>query len=210
MYVSTIAQFALLVISVAIIFTFIEPMFGEIKSVQDETTTYEDALAKTAEFNNELNRLSSTLASFRQVDLSRLETYLPDTIDTLSVMADIEAIARRNGVTVNQLASLEPVAPNLDVAFEEESGVPASATSHQDFVVNVTGQYENFKGMLSDLEQNKYLLEVVDLRFGVLSAEAGATVSDTAVPDGTYALMLRAYAYSYVPANTAAPLPVIE
>ncbi len=170
MYVSTIAQFALLIISVAIIFTFIEPMFGDIKTVQDETATYADALEKASEFNAQLQRLSSELASFRQVDLARLETYLPTEIDTLAVMADIEAVARRNGVTVNQLNSLELVAPNTDVTFEEDDGVLPPVLAHQDFTVTVTGSYDSFKGMLRDLEQNKYLLEVAALRFGLVTA----------------------------------------
>jgi hypothetical protein len=193
---SSIAQFALLVISFGIFFTYTQPVIGEIKTIQDETFAYTDAVNKASEFNAKLSDLVSRMNSFRTSDVESLETYLPDEVDELTVLSDIETVARKNDVRIVSMAAskVDEAASEGEVNFEGEI-IELPKISSRDFEVSLSAPYENIKQMLRDLEQNKYLLEVVAFDFGAVTDTASVTVSDIST-DGTYTMVLRAYAYT--------------
>ncbi len=206
---STLTQIIFLIIAIAIVPTFIRPTLLDIKSLQDDILVYGEAKNKALDFNQKLQSVIAQEQSFQRSDLRALETYLPTTVDTLAVMADIEVIARSNNLTLTTLASEEVDAANEDVVFEEvyyEEGMEMPvipATDSSDFEVTVTGEYADFKAMLRDLEQNKYPLEVVALQIGATSLTQEAVVTEAGADEATYSLTLRTYAYDY--ADQSAP-----
>ncbi len=193
---SSISQFALLAVGIAIIFTYIEPTFGEIKTLQDELFQYTDARDKASELNQKLAALVSEVSQFRRSDLDALETFLPDQVDSIAVMADIEAITRQHGMQLVSLAAQEVQEGNNDVVLAESDVFIPDYTTFQDFSLTVTGSYSDLKRLLEALERNKYGLEIVRLQFGTESQTANTSVSSAAVPTGGYNVTLRAYAFS--------------
>lgn len=192
---SSLSQFALLIIALAIIFTYIQPTFASIKDLQDERAEYQDIKDKAADFNAQLNALLAEVQSFRRSDIEALETYLPNQIDVVTIMADIETIARRNNVQITELISSDPVNPNDGVLLDDEQAT-VPHVSFQDFEMKLSGNYDNVKAMLRDIERNKYLLEVARMQFGLTEDSVAASVSNTTGGQGVYDLTLRAYAFS--------------
>ncbi len=192
---SSLSQFALLIVAVAIIFTYIQPAFADIKLLQDERAEYQDAKDKAADFNMQLNALLAQVQSFRRADVAALETYLPNQIDVVATMADIETIARRNNVQITELVAAETVNPNEGVLLDDEEAQLPNV-SFQDFEMKLSGGYENVKAMLRDIERNKYLLEIVRMQFGLTEDSVSSSVSNTAGGQGVYDVTLRAYAFS--------------
>ncbi len=203
---SSISQFALLIISFAIFFTYTQPTIGDIKSVQDETFAYTDAVSKANEFNTKLNQLQSQMNSFRSSDIEALEIYLPDEVDSLTVMADIETIARQNNVQILSMTKVQSDEASGDVQFEDQLIEQPKVATH-DFSVTSTGSYEDMKRMLRNFEQNKYLLEVVSFQFGAITDTAAATVSSADTEENSYVMTLRTY--SYAP-EVATPVESLE
>ncbi len=193
---SSISQFALLAIGIAIVFTYIEPTFGDIKALQDELFQYTDAHNKASELNQKLASLVSEVNQFRRSDLDALETFLPDQVDSIAVMADIEAITRQHGMQLVSLAAQEVQEGNTDVVLADSEVFIPDYTTYQDFSLAVTGSYSDLKRLLEALERNKYGLEIVRLQFGTESQTANTSVTSAAVPTGGYSLTLRAYAFS--------------
>lgn len=202
---SSISQFALLIISFAIFFTYTQPTIGEIKTVQDETFAYTDAVSKASEFNTKLSQLMNQMNSFRSSDIEALEVYLPDSVDSLTVMSDIETIARQNNVQILAMAEAEVEDASGNVQFEDEVIAGPKVSTH-DFNVTFSGTYEDVKRMLRNFEQNKYLLEVVSFQFGAITDTAAATVSDAVTPDNGYVMVVRTYAYAPELNQNAVPL----
>jgi hypothetical protein len=194
---SSIAQFGLLIVAFAIFFTYTQPTIGKIKALQDETFAYTDAITKASEFNAKLNELTNRMNSFRESDVDALEVYLPDSVDALTVMSDIETIARKNNVQIVAMTSAADAEDGAsgDVQFEDEMIALPNVSVH-DFNVTASGTYADLKAMLRDVERNKYLLEVVNFQFGAQTDTAAATVSSAAAAEGSYTLVLRAYAYA--------------
>lgn len=193
---SSISQVALLIIAIAMVFTYIKPTFVEIKTMQDELFEYTDAKNKADEFNVTLESLLAELASFNPSDVKALETYVPASIDSVAVMADIEQIAKKNNMAVSSLKADAVEEGNPDVVLDG-AAVGGGGTFSQDIDVTVSGSYEDVKDMLKDFEKNKYILEVVKFSFGAISDTATAVVSSSATPKGSYTFTLRTYGLTH-------------
>jgi hypothetical protein len=188
-----IAQIVLIVTAFTIIFTFVTPSLATIKSNQDELFQYKEAVLKASQFNARLQELKDIRDSFSQDDMSSLDTFLPTSIDKVSVMKDIESIFGNLGVPVTSIAASEEVSPTGDIVLEGvEASAAAPVISYQDYEVTFTTSYENLKNLLALLEANATLLEVMELSFDVNMRSAD---EEGAVPEGQYSflLVLRTY-----------------
>ena len=151
--------------------------------------------------NDELRRLSGIEAALSQQSKTDLDIFLPREIDPLQVMADVTTISLLSRVEVVALSTSQAVEANPDVV--NQSGDTGVQLTTQDFLVQVSGSYEEFKTFLRNLERNKYLLEVVSLTFTGEEVESeiaeeteGVDGVVNAETDQLYNLTLRAYAYS--------------
>ncbi len=82
-------QIALIVVSVVIIATYINPQFQTLKDTQDETTQYQEAVDNAESFLAELDRLQNQAADLSAAQLNALDEYLPNEIDPVTIMRDI-------------------------------------------------------------------------------------------------------------------------
>ena len=199
----SITQIALFIISLVVIFTYIKPTFIAMKSTQDEIFQYSDASDKATQLNTQLAQLLSVEQSFAHADMVALETYLPDTIDDMAVMADITAMAGRSNLKIVMLSSGELILPEEDVLFEGKR-IVSDGTSHVDFTVEVSGGYDSLKQMLRLIEQNKYPLEIIDLTIGeFIEDEERDVTSSLETLEGQYKFVVRTYAYSRIRNNSS-------
>ena len=199
----SITQIALFIISLVVIFTYIKPTFIAMKSTQDEIFQYSDASDKATQLNAQLAQLLSAEKSFAREDLMALETYLPNTIDDMAVMADITAMAGRSNLKIIKLSSGELILPDEDVFFEGEL-IQSDGTVHVDFTVEVSGGYDSLKQMLRLIEQNKYPLEIIDLTIGeFIEDEERDVTSSLETLEGQYKFVVRTYAYSRIRNNSS-------
>ncbi len=193
---SSLSQLALLIIAIAVVFTYIKPSFVEIKDIQDTTLEYTEVYQKTSEFNSKLSGLVASAQAFRASDLEALDVFLPATVDELTVMSDIKAIADQSGVTITLLNASDVVQPSTDVEYTDVEMEQASVLAYQDFNVTLSGSYDSLKTFLGFIAQNNYTLEVVSLVFGVTSEDVGASQTSVTAAQGEYQMILRAYSYT--------------
>lgn len=204
----TISQIAMIIAALFMVFAVIKPKLDSIKIVEDEAAQYQDAVEKTSEYNRSLAALVSTKDSFTRDELEKLEYYLPSTVDTITVMADIKAFADRSGLDVVGigLASSEDSSSSEtkdDFVYDGDDldGEPQKAdtpkTSYEDYVLNAQGGYEGIKTLLATLEYNQYPMEVVAMNFSAQENSEGAEGAPVSgEPVFTYTLMLRVYSYT--------------
>lgn len=168
-YRSTI-QIALIIISIVIITTYIKPAFQDMQDTQAETKEFQNALEMASSFNSELQRLLDTANSFSTSERRDLERYLPDTVDTIAVMRDIETIVAKNNMILNSVSS-EAIVNKMAgrvVEVQNIEGVTQSGDSDvaiNQFNIGITGTYEQFKLLLQDFERNAYPLEAASVSF---------------------------------------------
>ncbi len=176
--------------------TYVRPTFGEIAKIQDDLARYQSTVSKASELNSALQGLIATEKNIDTRDQDRLKTYLPFSINNVTVMRDIQNIFNVMGVQLSALnsASVDAIAVPM-VEGDEPKVASGQKLVFRDFEVSFAGTYEDLKRVLSMIESNAYALEVVNLAF-----ESTPNPSDTEQEIGLqpgmmqYDLTLRAYA----------------
>lgn len=161
----TTIQLLLIIISGVIIASYISPTFDSMRATQDETQEYREALDNAEKFNQELTRLLNAANELTTSERQALTRYLPNEVDTISVMRDIETIANNNQMSILNLSTAEEEVVPFFIPAQGQPQEERSALNATTFSVGLFGSYEAFKRFLRDVERNAYPLEVTSLQF---------------------------------------------
>jgi hypothetical protein len=170
---------ALLLIGVAIFifYQFTNPLITEISSLWAQKDKLNDALDNARKLREEQAKLLVTYGNFNPADLERLGKLLPDNIDNIKLIIDVNNIAKPYNMTVKNIKiklEEEPktvvVRRPVGAAAPAPVAAPASTmptnqrgTVFLDF--SVTGSYTSFKSFLADLVRSLRLADVVSTSF---------------------------------------------
>jgi len=167
-------QIAMIAISVGIILTFVEPTFSKIGDLQDDIVVYQTEQQKVSGVNAQLASLINTLDNIAPDDQRRLLAYMPDEVDTISVVRDLSLISDNAGVEyISAVATGEGVS-----ADEREVEVVSDFVEPKEYIftLSVEGGYDQLKNLFMLLEQNNYPLEVKTV--SVQKAESGQLAAE--------------------------------
>ena len=198
-----------IILAGGIFFIYTKPTYDAIQATQIQIAQYNGALDKATKLQQLKQTLLSRYNSFSPNDLTRLQTLLPDQVNNIGLILDLDTLANQFGL------SLENV--NIGSSDSSSSGVGASAPatgvttlgsqSQQydslDVGFTVHGTYSQFIQYITSLETS---LRIVDL-VGLTVAGGGASTSGTNSPASltgnvasstdnivyTYGVVLRTY-----------------
>lgn len=154
-------QVVMVAISVGIIITFVKPTFSEIGDLQDDIVVYQTEQKKVSGVNARLQSLVDVLNSVPADDKKRLLAYMPDHVDTISVIRDLSLIANEAGVVYVAAESTgENVAGDNQVEVTETQLIQPKKYT---FSLRIEGTYNQVKNLFALLEQNNYPIEVQSL-----------------------------------------------
>lgn len=191
------SQTLFILLSIALVFTYIKPTLTEIDATQDKIETYMTEIDKVSTVNAKLASLVSSYDSISQSDRLRLLAYMPDEVDTIAVPRDLNAIATQAGVIVrgieyggslkggdNQVVSdLTVFDPSVAPAPEQTSKEPEG---HM-FTLEFEGSYAQLKSILTMMEENAYPLEIHEMNInrtegGFLTVKMDIVTYDRILP----------------------------
>lgn len=155
-----------IIIAIAVYFVVTQPMFGEMQIVQDETNQYREAVDKAHLFNQTLQELLTKRKSFGAQEMERLEALVPNSVDEVKLLVDLEAMAERQQMLIGNISVDKPKVP---VVRERNPEIPTTVTlenlSSIDISFSLIGTYDQFRSMLTDIERSLVLMEVISLSF---------------------------------------------
>lgn len=162
-----ITPIILIIISLGTFFVYVDPNYRG-KSLNDgkksvlsllaEDLKYQEALKDAAEIRSKREALMTKKGAIDPNNLLRLEKLLPDNIDNIKLVIDMNRIAQ------NRALALKGV--KLDIITNTDSGRLGQDNSKYGTVglsFSVSTTYENFLNFLADLEKSLRLVEVTDL-----------------------------------------------
>ena len=88
----------LIAVAVTLFFTYLDPTYARVSELRAEQATYDDALDRSKELIAVRDRLLDTYNNFSRDDLRRLERLLPDHVDSVRLIIDIDSIAAQYGL----------------------------------------------------------------------------------------------------------------
>ncbi len=163
-------------------FKFTTPVLDQIDALRSERKILNTALSNAKKLRTVQEAL---LASYRELpaaELGRLDKFLPDNVDNVRLIIDINNIARKSGMSIKNIRI------NTEAGKEEASVIEAQGGSNTElgtvtFDFSVTGSYQNFQGFLRNLASS---LRLIDVDAVTLSAGATGDVYTYGVSIKTY------------------------
>lgn len=163
-------------------FLFTSPLYTEVSLKRAQVSSYNLALDNAKALEAERDMLTQKYNSIDPANLTRLQKLLPDNVDNIRLILEIEKIASPYGMALKDVkysADIAPVAGGaVDEVIEEE------AVSNKEYGVwnlefSTTGTYNNFINFLKDIESNLRIVDVSAIEFSSNeNIGAGASLSE--------------------------------
>lgn len=165
-------------IAVGLFFGFVDPTYQRIQVLQEEETQFEQALSRSKELQQVRDQLLSRYNVIPQSDITRLEKLLPDNVDNVRLILDLDSIAARYGMRIRN------VQLNTGETRASRGQIGEGDADFQSVVMqfSVSGPYDTVRSFLEDLERSLRLVDITGVSFS--SNESG--VYDFAVSIKTY------------------------
>ncbi len=163
----TLTPLFALMIAIGLGFTYIKPTFVEIKSLQNQEKEYVDALNKANQLKQEIDKKKKQMGDFSPVVVDRLNTMVPDSMDRIATVINLDALAASHTLSFSDISIEEPVKKQEQAAG---AGSAAGAADQPAFTpheigFSVTGTYEDFRAFLESLEKSLQFFEITKLEF---------------------------------------------
>jgi len=152
----------LIIVSIVLFFVYIDPVYTEIKSIKEEKALYDEALNKSKELRQIRDSLLTKYNSFSEENLSRLKKMIPDSVDNVRLIMDIDSIASSHGITIS--------AVNVGVGNGSDSRIGSDTGENYDFVtldLSVLASYDDFIAFIGDLKDSLRLVDIPSISFVV-------------------------------------------
>ena len=191
---SNLISTILLIASVGVFFGYINPTYGaqtgavdirekSIRELKEERANYADALNKTREIETVRIGLLEQIANIPTEDRERIEKLLPDNIDSVRLIIDVNNIASQYGMTLKNIGFTGSATENPSGASSNTIGPQSGLFKEVGLKFSVSGSYDNFRSFIKDLERSLRLVDVMSVSF-----VASETVYDYSVTISTYRL----------------------
>ena len=148
--------------AVALFVVYTNPKYQSTKALAAQNASYDEALTKSAELHKIRDELLSKRNSFSEIDVARLQEILPDNVDNIRLIIDINNIALKNGLTLTNV-SLGDIVKNGGAGGQ--SLVSASAIGSVKVGFTVGASYASFISFLHDLEHSLRLIDIDKLDY---------------------------------------------
>ena len=172
---ANIASIILILASFGLFFGYIDPKYTDIKALQAQKADYDKAFESATKLAAERDKLLSKLNSFKTDDINRLAKLLPDNIDSVRLIIDIDGIASQFGMRIHGFT--------VDTVKDQSVvGTDGATYGTLSMSFTTTGTYETFLAFMKALESSLRIIDVQSINFGS---------SDSQLND--YSLTIRTY-----------------
>lgn len=154
-------------LAVGLFFVYVDPTYKEIKDTLKEEARFDQALDKSKELQEVRDKLLLKYNTFSTGDLDRLSKLLPDHVDNVRLVLDIDYIASTYGMRVKN------VTVNTEERQEGVIGPDVSVYQSVSLSFSIAASYDILKQFIKDLEKSLRIVDVTDI-----------SLSSSAVIDG--------------------------
>ncbi len=150
------------VIAAVTFFSFATPVLEQIDELKLEQAKLAEGIVETNNLVNLQDQLMSAYNAFSPAQLNRLDKMLPNNIDNVRLIIDINNIARQHGMGIKNIAIRTE---EKKATKEEASGADLIDRDSVILGFSVSGSYNVFKSFLNDLADSLRLVDVASLGF---------------------------------------------
>ncbi|MBP6858034.1 MAG: type 4a pilus biogenesis protein PilO [Candidatus Pacebacteria bacterium] len=164
--------FLLIIIAVSIgaFVTLVVPRYKEVQVMRADVASFDSRLATADRLKQSREELIARYNSISKTDLDNLKILLPDTVDNIRLIIQLDSLATKNGMSSLRGVEYDALKTEPQKTLENQ---PVATKSYGEFTMSftTTGQYKNFLSFISDLEQNLRLVDISAVQFNVSEGE---------------------------------------
>src|SRR3989344_831018 len=192
-----IMPFILIGISISIFFVLSNPLYNDIQELRTQVVSYDKALSNSKALENERDILTAKDNSINPDDKIKLQKLLPNNVDNIRLILEIEQIALPYGMSLKYIkyratkdttksaksgeATVVQVGGEVATSYLKDYGV-------WDLEFSTTGTYNNFLNFTRDLERNLRIVDVSSIQF------SSEVASNSTLPESySYSFKIKTY-----------------
>lgn len=179
----TILPFVLLVAAIGLFFGYTNPTYTTATAIKSENDSYNSALNTAQQLRSQRDQLLAKRNTFSTDDVQKLQRMLPDTVDNIRLIIDINNIAARHNLSLTNV-QLGSVSAGKTAGSQTAVGQSGDPVGSVELGFGVVASYDNFQSFLLDLEHSLRLIDVEKIGF-----KNDVTNAQTS----TYTLTIRTY-----------------
>jgi Tfp pilus assembly protein PilO len=173
--------------SIGVFVTLINPRYQEIKAMRKDVASYAARLETAQKLKLSREELIARYNSIPKADLDNLKILLPDSVDNIRLIIQLDSLATKNGLSSLRSVQYDAAKTDPSTKTVETTSGPQRPYGEFNMSFETTGQYKNFLSFISDLEQNLRLVDISTVTFS-------PAVNDRGLSDSIkYSVTLKTY-----------------
>lgn len=184
----TIFSITGLVLAGGIFFAYTQPRFDSIRALEVQIAQYNEALEKAAELQQIKQALLSRYNTFNPVDVERLQKLLPDHVDNVRLVLDLDSLAARHQMALQNVVISGPTSTETTPGTIAAAGGSRQKYDSLTLQFRTQGTYRDFSTFLGDIESSLRLVDLVSLSLDRVSSN-----QSTAEPLYRFDITIRTY-----------------
>ena len=153
----------LLLVGVGAAYLFAVPTLASVDEMRKDIETLNDLIVKTEQLNAVGAEVIERYQSVTSSDLDRVSRLVPDQIDNVKLILEIQQLAEKYGLSVQQ----------IDAADAGVRTVAGQTLNRVSFTAEMLGFYGDFVDFVEQLELSQRIIDPTSLDFQALESENG-------------------------------------
>jgi Tfp pilus assembly protein PilO len=173
---------------------FISPLYSQIQTLNIKAASYNEALSNSIALEKERDKLTTKYSTIDPENLKKLSVLLPDSVDNIRLILEIEKIASPYGMNLKDVKYSSNT--NASTPQPGQEKLTKSIETNKDYgdwdlEFSTTGSYFNFVNFLKDLEHNLRIVDISSIDFS--SSTGGLTLNPLSNDTYKYSLKIKTY-----------------
>ena len=169
----------MIAVSVGIYILFIDPLYDDMKAHQAQITQLNEALRNADRIIARRDELQNIIRNIPEADLDRLQKILPDNIDNVRLILEIDQLATANGLLLRD-ADVQ----TTPTTQSNRLGPDLEPQGTVNLKLTLAGTYDNFRQFVREFDR---MLRIVDV------ANMSLAATDQVLGTYVYNLEVRAF-----------------
>jgi len=193
----------IILIAVAIggFLSFTNPLYNDFSNIKKEVASYNDALGNAKALQGERDKLTQKYNSIDPDDLSKLQKLLPDGVDNIRLILELEKLAAPYGMVLKNVKYDSSDNADADKDADQKldtARITNPALSKTDSKIYGTwnlefsteGTYPNFVSFVRDIESNLRMVDIASVQF---SSDNSSSVKTRSSDSYIYNFKIKTY-----------------
>lgn len=154
----------LIIAAIGLFAGYTNPAFQETKAIAAQSASYDAALATSKQLRQQRDQLLAKRNTFSTSDVQKIQRMLPDNVDNIRLIIDINNIAARHNLSLKNV-QLGSVSGGTTAQSTAAVGASSDPVGSVELGFGVTASYADFQSFLIDLEHSLRVIDVEKINF---------------------------------------------